>query len=280
MQNFCCASPRVLENSEAQTAHRNHCLWPKCDPQKGCDEDKIQAVLNQGQGRLGDISHLSTFRTYAATKWTQHPETILPEVRKDLQGKRIGSCLTSEDILNLFGPHNLCVAPGQVPVSIMSGEGQVETHGGGGNSMCTWVQPGSRCAHNLKDEGKLKIRMRHMEGNREDPRSPMTVRSNHPKHYDMSDFLLRKFSGAIIFLAIHKACDCLSKCPAMSWAQSSTCTKEQRVFNAHDLKPNELRAFNSTEFTPILNPLNGFEFDIVKFHIYVPIHSSTNLYCY
>lgn len=44
--------------------------------------------------------------------------------------KRIENCLTNEEILNLFGSRDDCVAPALVPVSIMSGAGQIETDSG------------------------------------------------------------------------------------------------------------------------------------------------------
>lgn len=97
--------------------------------------------------------------------------------------KRIGNCLTSEEILNLFDSQNNCVAPGLVPVSIMSGAGQVETDGG---LLCNWGQPGAKCAHNFKVERKLRIRMRHVEGNQEELNS--LVKSSHPKQDDTGNF--------------------------------------------------------------------------------------------
>ena len=91
----------------------------------------------------------------------------------------------------------------------------METSGGEG-IMCTWVQSVSKRAHTLKVEGKLSIQMRPVKDDQVDPCGPVVVRSNHLKHYDMSNFLIRKFSSAVIFLAIHKTCSCLSKCSAIA----------------------------------------------------------------
>ena len=85
-----------------------------------------------------------------------------------------------------------------------------------GDIMCTWIQSVSKCTHTLKVEGKLRIQMRPVEDDQVDPCYQVVVRSNHLKHYDMSNLLLRKFSSAVIFFAIHKTCSCLSKCPAIA----------------------------------------------------------------
>lgn len=118
--------------------------------------------------------------------------------------------------------------------------------------MCTWVQSVSKCAHTLKVEGKLRIQMTPVEDDQVDPHCPVVVRSNHLKHYDMSNFLLRKISSAVVFLAVHKTCSCLLKVLLQLSAVFHLQIKEQRsrrVINSHDLKTNELGAFNSTEFT-------------------------------
>ena len=85
-----------------------------------------------------------------------------------------------------------------------------------GDIMCTWVQSVSKCAHTLKVEGKLRIQMRPVKDDQVDPCCPVVVRSNHLKHYDISNFLLRKISSAAVFLAVHKTCSCLLKCPAIA----------------------------------------------------------------
>lgn len=82
-----------------------------------------------------------------------------------------------------------------------------------GSSVRAWGQPGARCAHNLKVEGKLRIRTRHVEENQEDPSSPVAVKSNHPKQSDKGNVFLPRN-----FLPLN------SKYPATSLTQHSICS--------------------------------------------------------